>query len=632
MKALVVLLVYLTWCCCSGYKISECGSDGKVDLDETRPTILTCTGITDDTVYWNVSRLDGSNFYVATCTPSTSPCSSHFNGFDAKITEHNTSTLTVTLRDRTSITGKIICGGSAMASSSTSCNLRIVHKVDKVSSCSVSVDNRDWIVTASCDVEKMFASDDNYACFWIVSTHTRMMKGSFSKTNFTENNKKYYRGTCSVSNLPMPTADGIFNYSVIINPGVGQLSAPSLEIKQPENPTLLSDCPDSMTEGQNYDCTCQASNSSPPAVITWYVGISNPIRVLQLTNVSSELDGTNYTCTQHWGGVSPKLVTYTLHVKSVPTPTTPTTKPTNTVLTTTNNAYTEDETIRERSNNNNNNDNTKDEGLPIAIIAGGAGGGLVVIIIIVVVVVVVKKRRGGSSTEQRKVDTADSDVEEHINDMYESPDARAYAGSSHVLSGHNASNAGITTEPSTVNEESETAFGYLTVISPVPQTTASAQQHNQILESDLYSSPDENGAQPPVAIATQAAPKDADVYAVVNKSDKAIPTLTMVTPTEPKGAEVYAVVNKPDKNKPTPTMVTPTAPKVAEVYAVVNKPGKAKPQETPESQIDEHAVADKARSEPKNSEGLETTISAEGETEYGSGHVYSQVNKTSPQN
>ncbi|XP_070203464.1 uncharacterized protein [Littorina saxatilis] len=259
---------------------------------------------------------------------------------------------------------------------------------------------------------------------------------------------------------------------------------------------------------------------------------------------------------------------------------------TKTITTTTHDANTEGE---DKSVGDNNNDDRTDTGLPIAIIAGGAGGGLVVIIIIVVVVVVVVKKRRG-------------DFEEHINDLYESSDARPYAGTSHLLSGHNAYNTRDTTEPSTVNEESETAFGYLTVGSSAPQATPSgAQQHNQILESDLYSSPDENGAQPPVAIATQAAPK---------------------------GADVYAAVNKPDKNKPSLTMVTQIAPKGADVYAVVNKPCKASPQENPESQNDEHAVVDKARSGPKNDEGLETTISAEGETEYGSRHVYSQVNKT----
>ncbi|XP_070201101.1 uncharacterized protein [Littorina saxatilis] len=260
--------------------------------------------------------------------------------------------------------------------------------------------------------------------------------------------------------------------------------------------------------------------------------------------------------------------------------------------TTTQSANTEGQ---DKSDTDNDND---DVGLPIPIIAGVAVGGLVVVIIIVVIVVVVVKKSRGSPTEQRKVGTTDDDFEEHNNDLYESSDARPYAGTSLLLSGHNASNARDTTEPSTVNEESETAFGYSTVGS-------SAQQHNQILESDLYSSPDENGAQPPVAIVTQAAPK---------------------------GADVYAVVNKPDKNKPTPAMVTPTAPKGADVYAVVNEPGKAKPQENPESQNDEHAVVDKATSGPKNGEGLETTISAEGETEYGSGHVYSQVNKQSKQN
>ena len=85
--------------------------------------------------------------------------------------------------------------------------------------------------------------------------------------------------------------------------------------EHPGNP-VLSNCPTFVIEGDDVNCSCQTSGS-PPAVVTWIIGVRTDNSVLLLKNVSRSLDGHNYTCNQYWGGFSHnnwKTTTYTVHV------------------------------------------------------------------------------------------------------------------------------------------------------------------------------------------------------------------------------------------------------------------------------------------------------------------------------
>ncbi|XP_070203463.1 uncharacterized protein [Littorina saxatilis] len=105
-------------------------------------------------------------------------------------------------------------------------NSQVTDKADKATNCRVTVDNRDWTVTAACEVDRMFASDDEYS------------------------------------------SDGIYNYSVIIDPGVGLLAGPSLEISKPNFDNQAT------TRfwgwvGSKTNLTCIA-NGNPEPVIEWH--------------------------------------------------------------------------------------------------------------------------------------------------------------------------------------------------------------------------------------------------------------------------------------------------------------------------------------------------------------------------
>ena len=85
--------------------------------------------------------------------------------------------------------------------------------------------------------------------------------------------------------------------------------------EHPSDPVLFN-CPASVIEGDDVNCSCQTSGS-PPAVVTWTFGGTTDNSVLQLRNVSRSLDGRNYTCNQYWGGYSNnnwKIRNYTVQV------------------------------------------------------------------------------------------------------------------------------------------------------------------------------------------------------------------------------------------------------------------------------------------------------------------------------
>ncbi|XP_070201130.1 uncharacterized protein [Littorina saxatilis] len=220
-----------------GYQISQCGSDGKFDLDETSSAYLTCTGITDDKVTWFINRDNGVDYnnWMGSCTWSRAGCS-YTNMYVVNRPNFNTCILTVKRNNRGTIAGTVKCG-------SARCEVRVVYMADRLSNCMASMnltalDRKDWTVKASCDVEKMYASDGNYTCHWIVTNSNGIEtqeKGSLSKESFVANTTAYVRGTCSTRNLPMPTVAGTYTYDVIVNPGITRLTGPSLEIKCPTN-------------------------------------------------------------------------------------------------------------------------------------------------------------------------------------------------------------------------------------------------------------------------------------------------------------------------------------------------------------------------------------------------------------
>ncbi|XP_070201095.1 uncharacterized protein [Littorina saxatilis] len=190
-----------------------------------------------------------------------------------KRTDYSISTLIVTRDHRNSIAGTVICEGN-QNNVSARCKVRVVYKADRLSNCMASInhtviDRKDWTVSASCDVEKMFASDGNYTCHWIVRNENGIEtqeKGSLSTESFVANTAAYARGTCSIRNLPMPTVTGTYNYDVIVNPGNTRLTGPRLEIGYKISQCGSDGKVDLDETGSAY-LTC---TGIPDDTVTWY--------------------------------------------------------------------------------------------------------------------------------------------------------------------------------------------------------------------------------------------------------------------------------------------------------------------------------------------------------------------------
>ncbi|KAK7090770.1 hypothetical protein V1264_010527 [Littorina saxatilis] len=315
-----------------GQVISTCGSSGSngtIDADETRPFILNCTNISlppgDRIVNWKLKRPDGSVLEIANCTQSFRSflhllpwqCLPPVNDYYVvTMTQSEVSTLTVQQNHRTSIAGTVRCVGLSflLIYDVDICKVRVIYPAKTVSNCRTEVNTSDWTVSGSCDVDKIYASDDHYSCRWKFPVETgRKKKEALSLTNFTEHGKAYKRGTCSFSGLPMPTFDGTYPFSLTIDPGNKTFHGQSLEISHPGAPTFHN-CPAVITEGGDLNCTCQPSDSSPLALVTWDAG-SILSGQLQVQNVSMKHNGMKYACTQSWGGCLRKRISYTIRVK-----------------------------------------------------------------------------------------------------------------------------------------------------------------------------------------------------------------------------------------------------------------------------------------------------------------------------
>ena len=62
-------------CIFSGYKISSCNANGRFYVTETSASILTCTEINDDYMFWDFTPSGGTGMRrIAACTWSTSTC------------------------------------------------------------------------------------------------------------------------------------------------------------------------------------------------------------------------------------------------------------------------------------------------------------------------------------------------------------------------------------------------------------------------------------------------------------------------------------------------------------------------------------------------------------------------------
>ncbi|XP_076457400.1 uncharacterized protein LOC143291435 [Babylonia areolata] len=172
MESNMLMVQTAVWCVCFmtalGYNIDSCPYNG-LQISETEDAVLTCSNITHNNMVWMVNYTDGTVSQIGTCNKPNGQCSVTDSDYSLSITPQNsTSQLTITGNHRT-IAGTVLeCAGldgGNMVDTAT-CNVRVVYTSYTITNCRTAVNTTDWTVSGSCDVDKIYASDDEYKCSW----------------------------------------------------------------------------------------------------------------------------------------------------------------------------------------------------------------------------------------------------------------------------------------------------------------------------------------------------------------------------------------------------------------------------------------------------------------------------------
>ncbi|XP_076457337.1 uncharacterized protein LOC143291381 [Babylonia areolata] len=639
----VLLFLFAALSGCVGYNIGSCEYN-KQQISETQDAVLTCSGITHDRMVWRVNHTDGTVLQIGECTKSNGKCSVTNSNYTLSITPQNsTSQLTITGNHRTRIAGTVQCAGldgGNMVDTAT-CDVRVVYTSYTITNCRTAVNTTDWTVSGSCDVDKIYASDDGYRCSW-----------------------QY-----------VPNVGGSANS--------GSVKA------SPKHPPQLHNCPDDIIEGDDHTCECRASPSEPSALVSWYGSghaVSNT-STLQLTNVSRSLDGHSYTCSQYWGGFSTghmnttvytldvkypppsppeisgttshtegdslsltctvtggnprvtsvtfycgshgdgpdtpdgetvvssvsinslsagdngtlclcyatwndrpshKTVTSTVTITVIPASATPRvtdTSSTSAITTTTQSSNGNTDKMRDDDDN----DDDDDDGTSVAYIAGGAAGAVVlIIVVIVIVVIIIRKRKDKAQTvDTRNKETEDEEeFVEHINLAYESaddlglPQTKPGAVALRTPAAEDAAAAEQDTNPPAFPEDTDA--GYSSIPSQFFDSSGPGRSIPHEPDSSLYSTVDDPVDNPHPRV-------EVDAYSSVD--------IVGENPNQSPDDGLYSTADGTPDN-PQLAISQDTQPQDPNLYAVVNK---SKSNDTTDPQNNEYAVVNKRPANLKQS-------------------------------
>ncbi|XP_076457397.1 uncharacterized protein LOC143291432 isoform X2 [Babylonia areolata] len=258
MESNMLMVQTAVWCVCFmtalGYNITSCPYN-RLQISETQDAVLTCSGITHNTMVWRVNHTDGTVLQIGTCTKSNGQCSVTNSDYSLSITPQNsTSQLTITGNHRTRIAGTVQCAGLSggnMVDPAT-CDVQVVYTSYTITNCRTAVNTTDWTVSGSCDVDKIYASDDGYWCSWWfipnVGTQTPFPGQMTLTSSFTDSTgQEYHTATCSFTGQPLLSDDA-----------------------SPKDLPQLHNCPDDIIEGDDDTCECRASPSEPSALVSWF--------------------------------------------------------------------------------------------------------------------------------------------------------------------------------------------------------------------------------------------------------------------------------------------------------------------------------------------------------------------------
>ncbi|XP_076450117.1 uncharacterized protein LOC143286437 [Babylonia areolata] len=260
-----------------GLRLAGCSGDNDaIELIEHQSRQKTvCENIDqNEQLQWLFGIHNGAFGVLSNCSRPNQPCDNRLAATMQATRGSTTSTLTfVSAATRPGgntatysgfdVGCRYVGGGS---SNTSTCPVDTVYPPSPPSevSCNVSIDTR-WNVTVSCDISKAYSSLNRYRCAFRQdnsSEETRVGESRYSSAASTN----YTSGTCT-STFPMPTSRGVYNYSVIVYPGVRRVSAsPHVLVEPPDTSpafhcyTLNGYVPKSTT----LVCTCNSPDLGQP--------------------------------------------------------------------------------------------------------------------------------------------------------------------------------------------------------------------------------------------------------------------------------------------------------------------------------------------------------------------------------
>ncbi|KAK7480701.1 hypothetical protein BaRGS_00028069, partial [Batillaria attramentaria] len=274
------------------YQIRDC--ETHVDVREDTETSIVCDGIgATHRMYWSIYSTNFDEQTIGYCT-NTLDCTDKLPDYEVSRPTPTSSELKIKANFREKANKQIKCSRWNNVSSD-SCTLRIVYPASP-KLLLFNTDGATWTMEASCQVPKVFSSDNTYAC--ILNRTGPDQENVFtvradllSRTELADSSPTYYSGRCSW-NESLPSVSGEYTYYISILPGKPDTAytVGTAVIDPPADPEIR--CRRYAIENTNHTCQCRTSTSrpgNPTPQVTWN---QNPgSSELKLVNVQREDDG-----------------------------------------------------------------------------------------------------------------------------------------------------------------------------------------------------------------------------------------------------------------------------------------------------------------------------------------------------
>lgn len=208
------------------------------------------------------------------------------------------------------------------------CRLHITISAE-VADCTLDVQRQNWTVVGSCDVTKMYSSEEQYSCrpeiqwnmasAWVTDQSATV---TFTPTPFTDSktNRLYYRGRCSFFSPLQPARLGNMTYSVFVSPGNTRAHIGDVMLIAPRSGPTNVNCgiqgflAENGTSSPVPDrCLCSVvSLGSPPGRLVWFAGDTillagdYGVRSLEFPycSVDRRHEGATMNCQLDWVSIS----------------------------------------------------------------------------------------------------------------------------------------------------------------------------------------------------------------------------------------------------------------------------------------------------------------------------------------